>query len=190
LAAAGLIFLVAGPVVAQVADPPQARARLPITGTVSGKGNATFSGTFSIERFAARDNNTRVVAVGMVTGSIFDKSGRSIGTAVVGQVELPVQVGPGPSAAASSSSAAVAIAQVSCQVLHLDLGAVDLNVLGVQVTTAPITIDLTASSDNGGVLGQAICTVLEAVGTVLDLVGALNGLLGLVGGLLGGLTGA
>ena len=78
---------------------------------------------------------------------------------------------------------------MSCDVLHLDLGAIDLNLLGVLFTTSPITLDLSATSDAGGVVGQLICTALETVGTVVDLVAALNNILGLLTGLLGGLTG-
>jgi len=83
----------------------------------------------------------------------------------------------------------VALQQASCDVLHLDLGAINLNVLGLQFVTSPITLDLTATSDAGGVLGQLICTALETVGNVIGLVDILNSILGLLTGLLGGLTG-
>ena len=79
--------------------------------------------------------------------------------------------------------------EASCDVLHLDLGAINLNVLGLQFVTSPITLDLTATSDAGGVLGQLICTALETVGNVIGLVDILNSILGLLTGLLGGLTG-
>jgi hypothetical protein len=157
---------------------------LPIAGTAIGHGKDTFTGTLSIERFAVRGD--KIVAVGMVTGRVLDKSGNARGTAVVGQVEVPVQVGSGPSTAASSR---MALAATSCDVLHLDLGAINLNLLGVQFVTTPITLDLTATSDAGGVLGQLICTALDTVGNVVDLVGVLNSILSLLTGLLGGLTG-
>jgi len=183
-ASVGLILMSSAWASAQDPDPPRARVRLPIAGTAIGHGKDTFTGTLSIERFAVRGD--KIVAVGMVTGRVLDKSGNARGTAVVGQVEVPVQVGSAPSAAASSR---MAVAQASCDVLHLDLGAINLNLLGVQFVTTPITLDLTATSDAGGVLGQLICTALETVGNVVDLVGVLNSILSLLTGLLGGLTG-
>ena len=71
--------------------------------------------------------------------------------------------------------------------LHLELGAVNFNVLGLSVVTAPVVFDLTA--DDSEVLGQLICQALGLVGSVVDLVGVLNSILGLLTGLLGGLTG-
>ena len=184
-ACVGLILLTSGWAAAQGAEPPRARVRLPIAGTAA-KGKATFTGTLSIERFAVRgENSDKIVAIGMVTGKVTDKSGNPLGTVVVGQVEVPVlHVGPG-----ASTASRIAVQQVSCDVLHLDLGAIDLNLLGVLFTTSPITLDLSATSDAGGVVGQLICTALETVGTVVDLVAALNNILGLLTGLLGGLTG-
>jgi hypothetical protein len=83
----------------------------------------------------------------------------------------------------------VILAQAStCGVLHLDLGAVDLNLLGIAVTTTPLTIDI--NGDTGGPLGNLVCTVLSTVNNVVGLVNLLNSLLGLVTGLLGGVTGA
>jgi hypothetical protein len=184
-ASVGLILMSSAWAVAQDPEPPRARVRLPIAGTAIGHGKDTFTGTLSIERFAVRGET--IVAVGMVTGRVLDKSGNPRGTAVVGQVEVPVQVGSGPSAATPSR---MAVQQASsCAVLHLDLGAINLNLLGVQFVTTPITLDLTATSDAGGVLGQLICTALDTVGNVVDLVGVLNSILSLLTGLLGGLTG-
>ena len=78
------------------------------------------------------------------------------------------------------------LAQAStCGVLHLDLGAVTLNVLGLQVTTQPISIDVSGTSGGSNVLGQLICTILDTVGNVIGLVNLLNQILGLLGGLTG-----
>ena len=185
-ASVGLILMSSAWASAQDPEPPRARVRLPIAGTAIGHGKDTFTGTLSIERFAVRGD--KIVAVGMVTGRVTDKSGNPRGTAVVGQVEVPVRVGTGSPSSATAASG-IALAQASCDVLHLDLGAINLNLLGVQFVTTPITLDLTATSDAGGVLGQLICTALELVGNVVDLVGVLNSILSLLTGLLGGLTG-
>jgi hypothetical protein len=199
--ALGLFLIAADGVWAQEPEPPYARLRVPISGTVTGKSKGrerdnerdnakgTFSGTLSIERFAVRGDG--VVAIGMVAGRVFDRSGAPIGSAVIGQMELPVSVGAGPSAltAAPVSSAAVQPQATTCGVLHLDVGAVNLNLLGLQVATQPVTIDLSAVSGGTDVLGHLICTALSTLNNVVGLVDVLNNLLGLVGGLLGGLTG-
>ena len=173
---------------------PREALVLPLTGT--GSGGVTFSGTVAVLRFVARDG--RVVAIGAVSGSLSGPAG-PIGTSIYLPVAFPVR-GNGPLARAergrinpaSLSSpdygARVMLAQATtCGVLHLELGAVDLNLLGVLVTTTPVTIDI--NGDTAGPLGNLVCTILNTVNSVVGLVGLLNSLLGLVTGLLGGLTG-
>ncbi len=150
--------------------------QLPIAGSATT--GAAFAGTLSIQRFEARRG--QVVAIGMVSGSI-----AGVGTALVGPVALPVAVGPGSQGAAASNSL-VAQQQATCQVLHLEVGAVNLNLLGLQVTTLPIAIDL--SGDSAGVLGNLVCTILETLNNVVGLVDLLNQLLGVLTGLVGGLV--
>jgi len=67
--------------------------------------------------------------------------------------------------------------------LHIDVGAVNLNVLGLQVATQPVALDI--SGDSAGVLGNLVCTVLDTLNNVVNLVGLLNQILGLLTGLLG-----
>jgi len=95
---------------------------------------------------------------------------------------------PDRSAAAGDSRdrGLVAQQQATCQVLHLEVGAVNLNLLGLQVTTLPIAIDL--SGDSAGVLGNLVCTILETLNNVVGLVDLLNQLLGVLTGLVGGLV--
>jgi hypothetical protein len=145
--------------------------QLPVTSA-----DGTFAGTLSIQRFEVRDNG--VVAIGIVRGSI---PGRGSG---LGEVAAPVTVRPA-SAQAPTSAAPVAPA-ATCQVLHLDIGAVNLNVQGVIVATQPINIDL--SGDTSAPLGNLVCTVQSTLNNVVGLVGLLNQILGLVTGLVGGLV--
>jgi hypothetical protein len=155
----------------------QAQLYLPIAGSVTGGG--TFAGTLSVQRFEGRDG--RVVAIGMVSGSV-----SGAGTALVGPLALPVEVGPGSQrAAASPAAAGPQQAAQTCQLLHLALGAVNLDVLGLQVTTQPISIDVSADSTGTNVLGNLICTILATLNNVVGLVNLLNQLLGLLGGLTG-----
>ena len=164
---------------AQKGQKDSASLQLPITGTVAGGG--TFAGTLSLQKFVVRDG--QVAAVGIVRGTVTSAAGVPLGTALVGPLTLPVQVGPGPTIA--TTTAAPVAAQATCQVLHLDIGAVNLNLLGLVVVTQPIGLDI--SGDSAGVLGNLVCTVLDTLNSVVDLVGLLNQILGLLTGLLGAL---
>jgi hypothetical protein len=167
---------------------------LPLSGV--GSDGVTFKGTVAVQRFFHRGDD--VFAVGAVSGSLSGPAG-PIGTAVYLPVAFPVHVDKGQSARmeggyiepasawAHEYGARVILAQETCGVLHLDLGAVDLNLLGVAVTTTPLTIDI--NGDTAGPLGNLVCTVLSTVNTVVGLVNLLNSILGLLTGLLGGLTG-
>jgi hypothetical protein len=164
---------------------------LPISG--AGADGVTFEGTVAVQRFVQRDGE--VFAIGAVSGSLSGPAG-PIGTSLYLPVAFPVEVGPGPVARADHGFIAPAsstpdygarliLAQAeTCGVLHLELGAVNLNLLGAVVMTTPVTIDI--NGDAGGPLGALVCAILN---NVTGLVNLLNSLLGLVTGLLGGLTG-
>ena len=178
------------------ADPPSSRALvLPLAG--SGDGGVRFNGTVAVQRFVQR--NGEVFAVGAVSGTVSGPTG-TIGTSFLLPVSFPVRIGDGATTRAENGrirpsvlsapdrGARVILAQATtCGVLHLDLGAVDLNLLGVAVTTTPVTIDI--NGDTGGPLGNLVCTALNTVNNVVGLVNVLNSLLSLVTGLVGGLTG-
>ncbi len=168
---------------------------LPITGV--GTDGVTFHGTVAVQRFAQRNGD--LFAIGALSGTLSGPAG-PIGTSIYLPVTFPVRVGNGLAAraepggfypsgvSAPDNSARLMLAQSStCGVLHLALGAVDLNLLGVAVTTTPVTIDI--NGDAGGPLGNLVCAVLATVNNVVGLVNLLNSLLSLVTGLLGGLTG-
>jgi hypothetical protein len=159
-------------------DRSRAKLYLPIAGTAPG--GVTFAGTLSVQKFSQRGGQP--VAIGMVSGSA-TLSGASLGTVLTGPIEFPVQLAAG---SALTSNAPISVQQATnCQVLHLDLGAVNLNVLGLTVATQPISIDLSGVTGGTNVLGTLICTILETVNNVVGLVNLLNQLLGILGGLTG-----
>jgi len=190
------IAFVLPPVVGTADDRPAPRALVvPLTGT--GAGGVTFAGTAAVQRFVQRDG--QVFAIAAVGGSLSGPAG-PIGTAISLPVAFPVHVGNGLTARAEPGvihpaslstpeyGARLMLAQATtCGVLHLDLGAVNLNLLGVAVTTTPVTIDI--NGDTAGPLGNLVCAILATLNNVVGLVNLLNSLLGLVTGLLGGLTG-
>jgi hypothetical protein len=177
-------------------QPPTPKALvLPLSGV--GSDGLTFKGTVAVHRFVQQDGE--LFAIGAVSGSLSGPAG-PIGTSVYLPVVFPVHVGNGPTARAEQGfidpaslstadyGARVTLAQATtCGVLHLALGAVNLNLLGFVVATTPVTIDV--NGDTGGPLGNLVCTALATLNNVVGLVKLLNSILGLVTGFLGGVTG-
>ena len=159
----------------------QGSLQVPIAGSATS--GAAFAGTLSILRFEARGN--QVVAVGIVRGTV-----AGVGTALAGEVALPVTVGPASQATPASNALMMqqpgAQQQATCTALNLSVGAVNLNLLGLTVATQPISIDI--SGDSSAPVGNLVCTILDTLNNVVGLVGLLNQLLGAVTGLVGGLV--
>jgi hypothetical protein len=163
---------------------------MPIAGTAQ-NGKKKFSGTYGIYKFVVKNN--QVWSVGTLKGRLKDVTGDAKGRNVKrANVMLPASLTGNPAATTS---------QVSCPVLHLVLGPVNLNLLGLRVklgggpnATQEITLDITAQQ-GGGLLGDLLCGVTNALnGTGIlgqlstqlqQLAGTLNTLVGLLGGLQG-----
>ena len=64
----------------------------------------------------------------------------------------------------------------TCEVLHLELGPLDLNLLGLVVHLDRVVLDITAESGPGNLLGNLLC----AVAGLLDKGGPLQGITGLL----------
>ena len=151
--------------VAPFAPAPTASAALsvPVTGSFTDAlgGTGTFVGTFTPDRFAVR--NGGLAAVGTLTGTLTDSLGNVIGT-VTKNITLPVTNISG-----------------SCQILHLELGPLDLDLLGLQVHLDQVVLDITAQSGAGNLLGNLLC----AVAGLLDNGGPLTGIARLLNQILG-----
>ena len=163
--------------------------QLPITGiaTAPDGTKGTFAGTFSLLKFATPDGK-RVVAIGMVRGSVTIDTGDPAApkTVLAGPISLPVSVEPGGPITTTLAPVGPALAApATCPALHIALGAANLNVLGLQVATQPIGVDI--SGDSAGALGHLVCTILDTLNNVVGLVDLLNRLLGVLTGLLGAL---
>jgi hypothetical protein len=127
-----------------------------VTGTVNGVDQ---TGTFTINRFVRSADS--ILAVGNLT----------LGGTNFGTVQLPVTVTDPPG---------------SCQILHLDLGPLDLNLLGLQVHLNEVVLDITAQQGSGNLLGNLLC----AVAHLLDNTGGnpLSGITALLNRILGALN--
>jgi hypothetical protein len=182
-AAASLAFVAVAAPIASAANgtgsKTQAYANLPALYTVPVKGTAkggkTFTGKFGIVRFVK--SNNKAYALGTLKGTVAGHHITRYG------VKLPASLN-------TSGSSSSARAAASCQILNLVLGPINLNLLGLVITTNQINLNITAMSGPGNLLGNLLCDVTNLLnpggggllsslqGDVTQLVGALNGLLG------------
>jgi hypothetical protein len=130
---------------------------IPVTGS---GGGATFAGTLNLLQFV-RDGST-VAAVGVLTGTVTNAAGQT--TSIVQTVRLPV-----------------AITQATCDILHLDLGPLSLDLLGLQIDLSRIVLDITAESGAGNLLGNLLCAVAGLLDNPSGLARLLNRILEILG---------
>jgi hypothetical protein len=81
-------------------------------------------------------------------------------------------------------STLVTVSQASCEILDLDLGPINLDLLGLVVDISPIAIDINAEPGAGNLLGNLLCAVtnlLNGGGPLGALAGLLNRILGILG---------
>jgi len=141
----------------------------------------TVAGTLSIQRFARQ--NGAAVAIGTFAGTVTDAAGQA--TAVLQPVVVPVITSTATTAAAAPTAAATT---ATCDILHLVLGPLDLNLLGLRVQLNQVVLDITAIPGAGNLLGNLLCAVaglLDGTGvpSVAQLVTLLNNLLAALGSL-------
>ncbi|HEY3041588.1 MAG TPA: hypothetical protein VGJ66_22830 [Pyrinomonadaceae bacterium] len=133
---------------------------VPVTGTTSKGGK--FTGVFNIKQFSVVDN--QIVAVGTLTGTIQNAVGNVIGTVL------------------KTISLIVTFHGASCDILHLELGPLDLDLLGLVVHLDKIVLDIDADP-SGGLLGSLLCAVanlLNTNGPLADIANLLNQILALL----------
>ncbi|HLY51034.1 MAG TPA: hypothetical protein VKR21_17720 [Solirubrobacteraceae bacterium] len=170
--------------------PPKANTVAPLY-TVPISGLATnhkqFKGTFGIQRFVVR--HQKVYALGTLKG-------RLGGVRVTRyNVTLPASLTGAPTGVAQTA----AVGQ-SCPILHLVLGPINLNLLGLRVklgggalANQPIVLDITAQQGPGNLLGNLLCGITNSLnqtgaltqlgGDVQQLAATLNSLTSLFGAL-------
>lgn len=124
------------------AAPPVPSFSVPVTGTFTDAlgGTGTFVGSFDIQRFAVQ--NGVLTAIGSLTGTLTNSLGTVIGT-ITQSLALPV----------TNISA-------TCDILHLELGPLDLNLLGLVVHLDRVVLDITAQQ-GGGLLGDLLCSIAD-----------------------------
>ena len=113
-------------------------SRVPVSGT-TGSGGA-FQGVLTISRFVASGGN--VAAVGTISGNAKNASGAIVRTVANAPAQLPVTA-----------------ANSTCTILHLELGPLDLNLLGLMVHLDKVVLDITATQGPGQLLGNLLCAL-------------------------------
>jgi hypothetical protein len=146
----------------------------PATGVLSFPVNfvsalGSFVGSFNVTQFAVQQG--QLVAIGTLTGDVRNAAGDLVGT-VNQALTLPVLLDDLTTTG-------------TCDILHLELGPLDLDLLGLVVHLDKVVLDITAEQGPGNLLGNLLCTiagVLDGNGNALGrLRNLLNQLLGLLG---------
>ena len=127
------------PVAAQGAGTPQGIS-IPVTGSGT---DGTFSGILDLQRFRVIDG--AIAAVGTLTGTLTTATGQ---TSIVRNLVIPLDL---------------TTTQATCEVLHLELGPLSLNLLGVIVNLNQVVLDIDADPA-GGLLGDLLCAVAGLLG--------------------------
>jgi hypothetical protein len=159
-ALATLMFFTAAivsPTLALTAEAQQARPSSPLSIPVTGTGGgAVFTGAFQLQKFATEEG--ALVATGVLSGVVTTATG--VTTGVLRTVTIPAAVG-----------------ETSCAILHLDLGPLFLDVLGLQIDLSRIVLDITAQAGAGNLLGNLLCAVTNLLNDPTGLARLLNSIL-------------
>lgn len=163
-----MLFGISAPA-ANAAPPPAASApqlaavTAPISQVIDGLG--TFTGTFTPTSFA--NTGGQLTVDGVLNGQVTGAAGNVLATVT----NLAFDNVPVTGAAATGT----------CQILHLDLGPLDLTILGVAVHLDRVVLDVTAMRGPGNLLGNLLCAVAGLLdgNATTGLANLLNRLLGL-----------
>lgn len=159
------VMVVAAPTASAAKPSGSSALTAPITGSFTDAlgGTGTFAGTLTLTKFTS--SGGQLSAVGTLAGTLTDSLGNVLGT-VTRSVTLPVANITG-----------------SCQILHLVLGPLDLDLLGLQVHLNQVVLDITAQSGPGNLLGNLLCGIaglLDGSSSLTGLVNALNQIIALL----------
>lgn len=128
------------------------------------QGALTFVGNLNITRFVNQAG--QLVAVGNVVGTLTNTTTGAI-TPILQTFSQVVGI--------------IGTPQAACDILHLELGPIDLNLLGLVVHVDKIVIDIDAQPGPGNLLGNLLCAIanlLNGSGPLGAIANLLNQILG------------
>jgi hypothetical protein len=144
----------------QTGIPTSSLANVPVSGMAhNGK---KFTGHFNVTQFVTRGGKS--YALGTLTGKVGHRYVKR------SNVAIPASI--------PSSGTGIASPAATCSILHLDLGPLNLNLLGLTVHLNEVVLDINAESGAGNLLGNLLCSVANllnqpALGTQ-EITGLLN----------------
>ena len=155
----------------RIAHSPQGFARSKIVGQTANGNRVT--GYFTPSGFTK--HNGHLQARGLVSGVIHRGDGTTRTFSAMRTLRVKSANGTVPGAARAATSR-----RATCDILHLVLAPLDLNLLGLKVHLDRVVLDIVAQSGAGQLLGNLLC----AVAGLLDSGGTLSQLLTKLGQIL------
>jgi hypothetical protein len=162
-AVTALAVLPAAVTVAQPTTVTNQFKNIPVTGTVTEPGGGAFEGLLDINEFQVQGD--RLVAVGVLRGTLTRPNAAPQDvppTPIVWPVQSlrsgpAAQGGEGPD---DGTFMRLAQPAPACDILHLVLGPLDLNLLGLRVQLNQVLLDITAEPGPGNLLGNLLCAIV------------------------------
>jgi hypothetical protein len=150
LAVATLVALASMLIVSGDADAKQGKqTAIPVSGDLSDGG--TFTGKI-VDPVISGDDSTGTFSLsGTLEGQAKTADGK---VQKIDQDFENVSVEP-----VTDASNTADVGAQSCPILHLNIGAINLDLLGLVVNLSPITLDVTAVPGAGNLLGNLLCAV-------------------------------
>ena len=155
-----------------VAKNVQGKITSKIVGTASDGSKVT--GDFTPLRFVKKDGKQQVK--GLVQGVVTHADGSKETFAALRTLNVKKINGKSLSGLTAKSTQSLA----ACDILHLVLGPLDLDLLGLQIHLDKIVLDIVAATGAGNLLGNLLCAITGILdgGPLAGLLAQLNDLLG------------
>jgi hypothetical protein len=143
-----IVPVAAGAQPTPAAIPAASFSHIPVSGKA--RNGKSFTGHFDVRQFVNRAGKT--YALGTLTGRLGNR------TVKRSNVAIPASMGTGSTPPGILGSK-VASPAATCPILHLDLGPLNLNLLGLTVHLNQVVLDINAVSGSGNLLGNLLCSV-------------------------------
>lgn len=145
----------------------------PVEGTING---LPFTAEYRITEFV-HENNQALYAIATLHNISGEGLPEEVANLAGQQIMVPVQLPEGDSRAAATS-------RTVCDVLLLDLGPLDLDLLGLQIHLNEVVLEIVAEAGAGNLVGNLLCAVtslLDGVAAIAAIAELLNNIIDLVG---------
>lgn len=151
--------------------PPRRKRRQPLLYQQYSQAQPTsparyFSGTLALTSFTVQ--NREVVARYILNATVRDAAGALVRT-ITGVGTVPVT--------------AIPVVGATCPILHLDLGPLNLDLLGLVVDLDRVILDVVAMPGSGRLLGNLLCSVAGLLDNPFILQGVLDRILNILSNL-------